>query len=199
MREAAGPTDELVHQAQGGDARSYEQLFERVAERVLLFVKIRLGAKLRDRLDPFDVLQETYLEAHRSFPTFEPQGEGAFLRWIYRIADNRLRNLADHYGAKKRGSERAQVRTPEVIERIRASHTGPSTAIARQEEHGRLLEAMGRLAAEEREALLMRYFHDATLEEIATASGRSLSAVRRLLARAEIRLGASLREEPGVD
>jgi RNA polymerase sigma factor (sigma-70 family) len=44
----------------------------------------------------------------------------------------------------------------------------------------------------EREALLLRHFEDATVDEIAERLGRSPSAVRRLLGRAAARLGDAL-------
>jgi RNA polymerase sigma-70 factor (ECF subfamily) len=191
----AGPTDELVVRAQGGDQGSYERIFARVADRGLLYVRLRLGHKLRERLDPFDVLQDAYLEAHKSFHAFEARGDGAFLRWIYRIIDNRVRNLADYHGAQKRHSEMGEVHLPQVLEQLRAGQPGPSTAYARTEQQESLLRAMEELSPVEKEALLLRYFQERTLDEIAGELGRSVSAVRRLLAKAELELGAALRSE----
>ena len=189
LRDDDDRTDALVDLARAGDASSYNRLFARVADRALLYIRLRLGPALRAKVDPLDVLQETYLEAHRSFAHFRPQAEGAFLRWLYGIADNRLRNLADHWRAGKRAAARE---TPGVIERLRASQTGPATACGRAEQNDRLLAALESLGADEREALVLRYFHESTLEAIALAMDTSISSARRLLARAELRLGRAL-------
>jgi RNA polymerase sigma factor (sigma-70 family) len=70
--------------------------------------------------------------------------------------------------------------------------TGPVTAAARNEANERLRAALQAIDVDERDVLLRRYFAAETLDEIATASGRSITAVRRLLARATTRLGGDL-------
>ena len=98
----AGRTEALAAAAGGGDARSYEELFARVADRLLLYVRLRIGRELSAKLEPLDVVQEVYAEAHRSFATFRPQGPGSFSRWLQRIARHRILDLAKFHGAEKR-------------------------------------------------------------------------------------------------
>jgi hypothetical protein len=44
---ASPPTLELVAAAKGGDREAYDRLFARAAERALLFVRLRMGPRLR--------------------------------------------------------------------------------------------------------------------------------------------------------
>jgi RNA polymerase sigma-70 factor (ECF subfamily) len=193
MEQAPGaPTADLVAAAQGGDAQAYEQLFERVADRLLLFIRLRMGPRLREHHDPLDVLQETYVEAHRSFARFRPDGPGAFTRWLHAVADHRLRDLAKEQARQKRRPPSPLVHGSGVMDRVRARHTGPSSACARREAQEKLAQAMLELAEEEREALLRRYFQEETLETIAAALGRSEPTVRRLLGHARVKLGKLL-------
>jgi RNA polymerase sigma-70 factor (ECF subfamily) len=191
VREAR--TEELVERSKAGDQDAFERLFARVAERCLLYVQVRLGKALRGRLDPVDVLQDVYLEAFRGFGRFEPRGDGSFLRWLNRIAENRIRLLAQHFAAQKRIPAHALARGSAVLNRLRAEQTGPATACARRESSELLAEAMQGLSDEEREVLLLRYFHGKTLEEIASQVERSEPTVRRLLGRGRLRLGRLLR------
>ncbi len=182
-------TQALVERARGGDREAYEDLFARAAEGALLFARLRLGPRLRERLDSLDVLQEAYLEAHRAFERFEPRGEGSFARWLCRIIENRIRGLADHHGAKRRNAPGSVSPVSRVIERLRGAVTDPGAAAARSEERSRLAAALEDLSEDAREIVLLRVFAGRTLDEIATATARSRNGVRRRLGVATARLG----------
>ena len=188
-------TGALVARAKAGDRSAYDGLFALAADRARLFVRLRLGPALREKLDADDVLQEAYLEAHRAFGSFRYQGDGAFTRWLCRIIENRIRGLADYHGAKKRQAPEGLARVSRIEQRVAASRTGPQTAVLRGERRDRLASAMDRLDDAEREALLLRFFQDRTIDEIAHLSGQSASAARRLLGRATRRLGTLLLED----
>lgn len=180
----------LVKRAQEGDQEAYDQLFSQAAERVLLFIRARLGRRLRDQLESMDVLQETYLEAHRAFDRFELKGEHGFARWLCRIAENRIRGLAGHYGAKKRAPAKKDHRQiSQVLEELKLSGTGPVTAAARLESRRTLENALSELEDDAREVLLYRFFQNRNIDDIASLMGRSPSAVRRLLGRSMKQLG----------
>jgi len=190
-RAEEGDAD-LIARARAGDRDAYDRLFAAAADRVLLFARLKLGDRLRAEVDSMDVLQETYVEAHRAFPWFEDRGGDAFARWLYRIVENCIRGLADRYGARKRRRPRGTVPISQVLERVSGSATAPSMAAARAEERERLARAMERLAGDEREALLLRFFQGLAIDEIARGLGRSETATRRLLGRAAARLGGLL-------
>jgi RNA polymerase sigma-70 factor (ECF subfamily) len=186
-------TDDILREAKAGSREAHDRLFNRVAERLLLYIRLRMGHALAARLEPGDVLQEAYAEAHRSMAGFEPDGERAFARWMYRIVDNRLLDLARHHGAQKRRPPAGFDPSSQVFARVAATDTGPSTAFDRGEQEAQLALAMERLTNDERQAILLRHFQERTLSEIADALGRSETAVRRLLNRARLKLGAALR------
>ena len=189
MTQTMQGTAALVERARGGDRAAYDQLFALASERALLFIRMRLGHKLREQVDSLDILQQAYLEAHRSFDRFAYRGERSFARWLCRLIENQLRAQADHFGAQKRTPDAAAPAVREAIEK----QTGPLTAAGRVEQRERLEAAIAQLEAEEREALLLRHFQQRTQDEIASLLGRSPSATRRLLGRATRRLGALLR------
>jgi len=185
-------TRELHGRAREGDADALDLLFAGSADRVLLYVGARLGGRLRAKAEPMDVLQETWLEAHRSFDDFVYRGKGAFTAWLCRIAEHRIRALADHHGAAKRTPPGEPLPVSRVLDRVRAAGTGPATAASRQEQRRRLAAALDGLPEEEREVLLQRHFLDRTWDEIADALGRPATTVRRQAGRATKRLGEAL-------
>src|SRR5262249_2065673 len=113
----------LWRQARSGDRAAYDRLFALHTDRALLFIRARLGAGMREKVECQDVLQDAYLAAHQGFANFDYTDEGAFTRWLCRIIDNRIRDLDDHFAALKR----------QVVELPRADPTGPVTAADRAE------------------------------------------------------------------
>lgn len=188
-RPRADATEELLRKVASGDQDAYDRLFAHAAERVLLFIRIRLGKGLQRKLEPMDVLQETHLAAHRVFSNFEYRHQRSFTHWLCRIADNCLHGLADYHGARKRRPPGALERISRMLDRLGDGKTGPATSVERRDERERLAEAMGKLAQDERTVLLSRFFQEKTMEELAHELGRSPSAAQRLLARATSRLG----------
>jgi RNA polymerase sigma-70 factor (ECF subfamily) len=189
-----GDTDELVAGAQAGDDAAYEALFARVADRLLLYLRLRMGTQLGANLEPLDLLQDTYLAAHQAFATFETREPGAFGRWLFRIADNRLRDAAKRLHAEKRRAFEGAARGSGVLERLRAEQASPSSESGQRERARALNEALAQLPEPEREAVLLRHFHQQTHEAIAAQLSVSEPTARRLVARAQAKLGRALRE-----
>jgi len=183
---------QLVSLARRGDGRAYDRLFALSADKVLFFIKMRLRPPLSADLDALDVLQETYLEAHRSFERFEYRGAGAFSRWLCSIAAHVLAGFADRAGAKKRFPPGSRRPISQVLESLSESGVNPAELAARREDLQRLEQAMQALDADERQALLLRHFQEETIERMASSLGKSASAVRRLLGRAMAHLGENL-------
>src|SRR6185436_18440399 len=95
-------TLDLLRRAQQGERPALERLLERYYERVRRIVRLRLGPSLRRRLESGDILQETFLAAVRNFARFELRDEGSFINWLAVLAENQIRDAADHHGAQKR-------------------------------------------------------------------------------------------------
>ena len=172
----------LFDQARAGDRDAYDRLFGLHVDRALLYTRARLGPKLRNRLDSGDVLQEACLAAHQAFDRFEYIDDGAFLRWLCRIIDNRIRDLGDRFAARKR----------QPAEVPRSNPTGPGTNLDRAAHRAQIASALDALADDHRLVLLYRFFEGLSAEETGARMGRSAGAVRKLTARALTELGKQL-------
>jgi RNA polymerase sigma-70 factor (ECF subfamily) len=175
-------TKALCEQAQAGNQEAYDRLFALHTDRVLLFIRSRLGPKLRTNLESQDVLQDAYLAAHQAFGKFTYTDDGAFMRWLCRIIEHRLCDLGDHFAARKR----------QPVELPRLDPSGPVTKIDRTEHRERVAKALGNLSDDHRQVLLLRFFEGLTAEEIGEKLKRSPGAVRNLTARALVQLGKNL-------
>ncbi len=189
-------TEALCTRAQLGDEEARAALFDAAVEKARLFVRLRLGPRLRTRLDSQDVLQEAFIEAHRAFDRFEYRGSGSFTRWLCRLIENRIRGLADHYDAKKRQPPGEMARVSQVAGRLAQATLDPAKQVQQQETHRRLVEGVDNLEADQREVLLLRFFQDRSITEIATLTECSTSTVRRLMGRAALALGEHLEQAP---
>ena len=58
-------THDLWLKARNGDREAYDRLFGLHAERALLFIRARLGPRLREKVESVDVLQDAYLAAQK--------------------------------------------------------------------------------------------------------------------------------------
>jgi RNA polymerase sigma-70 factor, ECF subfamily len=191
----ASVTLDLIQRARNGEDDAYNDLFRRMESRLTFYIQFRLGSKLRDQLDEYDVLQEAYLQAHRSFAAFDYQGTGTFCRWLYQIVDHRIRDAAKHAGRKKRSPEKELVRGSNIFDVVQGSVTSPQSACIRKEVHNQLLDAMHNLAEDESEAILLHYFQEQSVTEIVAIMGRSEATIRRILGRGRFNLGMALREQ----
>ena len=163
------------------------------ADRVLLFVRVRLGPALRKKMEPEDVLQETYASALVALDGFEDRGDAALVMWHCRIAETTIRSLAEREGAAKRTPPGDRERLTRILDLVRDSVTGPATAAGRVERNERLARAMDDLDEDERRAVLLRFFLGRTFAEIGEEIEISTTAARRLVGRATKRLGGHLR------
>lgn len=184
---------DLLTRAKAGDPRSYDRLLACATERVQLFVRLRLGAKLRQNLDSLDVVQDAYLAAHEKLDEFEWRGDRAFVNWLCGIADNRIRQLREHHGAQKRAPAGSAKALSRVVDELAESGHGVLTSAARREWRHRLEASFDELEDEVREALALRYFGGMSAPAIAERMERSESAVRRLVGAGLRRLGGTLR------
>ncbi|HVR75013.1 MAG TPA: sigma-70 family RNA polymerase sigma factor [Planctomycetota bacterium] len=175
-------TRDLFEKARAGDRQAYDRLFALHADRALMYIRARLGPRLRESVESQDVLQDAYLVAHRDFERFEYTDDDSFRRWLCRIIENRIRDAGDYFGALKR----------QPVEIPKSDPTGPGTGLERVEHREKVLLALERLGDDHRQVLLLRYFEGLTAEGAGERMGRTAGAVRKLTARALAEMGRVL-------
>lgn len=173
---------------------------ESYREYLRLLVRVQLDPRLRAKLDPSDVVQETLLQAHQARAQFRGQSEGEQITWLRQILASKLvRVFRDHHRGKRdldreQSLERALERSSQRLEQILAAdESSPSERAERNEQLAALANALSSLAPDQREAVELHYLHGWHLAEIGVRLERSPQAVGGLLHRAIVKLHERLR------
>jgi RNA polymerase sigma-70 factor (ECF subfamily) len=160
----------------------------------------RFPARLRGKLDPSDVVQQTLLEAHARRDRRRGGTDGEHAAWLRLML---LHNLADA-GRRFRQAGRDLDRERPLPAgssppaggpgEVAAKQSSPSQKAQQAELAGRLAEALAGLPEAQRQAVLLHYWQGASLAEIAREMGRTPAAAAGLLKRGLKQLRARLRE-----
>ena len=173
----------LLRRAQEGSGEALNALFEGCGEPLLAYVRLRLGARLRARLESRDILQATLLQAFEHLDQFEGSSAKSLLGWLVAIARNQIRDEADYHQAQRRDAARTVPLSGEV-QRVAAEIRSEVSRIHANQEMLRLEQAIESLKPEHREVVLMRRYEELTFPEIGERLDRSPDACRMLYARA---------------
>src|SRR5947209_15008286 len=82
---ACGEPDRLLPLARGGDGEALGQLLELYRNYLMLMARLQLGRRIQGKFDAADLVQETFLEAHRDFAQFRGATERELIAWLRRI------------------------------------------------------------------------------------------------------------------
>jgi RNA polymerase sigma-70 factor, ECF subfamily len=178
----------LATLAREGDADAFDALVA-ACDRVVLELAERL---LFDHHEAEDVRQLAWLKAWRALPQFDARS--SFPTWLYRIVVNACR---DRTRARQRASQHAGPMRALPLA-LAAAQRGPAADLERSELRQRVVAAVEALPAEEREAVVLRHFHDLNASEIAEVVGRPRTTVQSCLARALARLNFRLKPHAGA-
>jgi RNA polymerase sigma-70 factor (ECF subfamily) len=199
MHETESVTIDLWQRVQKGEGPALGELLERYRNYLTLLARMQISRRLQGKMDPLDVVQETFLEAHRDFAQFRGRSEKEFAQWLRQILASNLANLLRHYfGAKCRDVRMEQQLMLEVDQSSRmvgqaiiAPHSTPSQQASRREQAVLLADALEDLPADYREAIILRHLEGLSFPEVARRMGRTVNSVEKLWARGLTRLRAS--------
>ena len=170
-----------------------------------LLAGVQLDPRLRGKLDPSDVVQQTLARAHAKAEQFRGTTEAERAAWLRQILANQLAAaVRRHLAAGKRdaGRERSlhaavEDSSARLEALLAAEQTSPSDRAVRHEELRRLAEALAALPEDQRQAVELHHLRGLPVEEVARELGRSESAVGGLLRRGLKRLRELMREPTG--
>ena len=99
-------TQRLVILAKEGDQSAIDELCRVYGERVRRIIRFRMDRRLRSKIDSADVVQDALVRALGGLQDFTYRDDGDFMRWLSRIAENRLHDIVDRFHAQKRDIRR---------------------------------------------------------------------------------------------
>jgi RNA polymerase sigma-70 factor (ECF subfamily) len=195
--------ERLLELARRGDDSALGALLEIYRNYLKLVARSLIGAALRVKLEPSDLVQETFLKAHREFTQFAGRSEPELAAWLRRILVRSLANQVKHHRRLVRNHLR-QESLEEHLDRssrsiqmaLASSISSPSEQASRREQAVLLADALDLLPDDYREAFIRRTLEHVPFPAIAEEMGRSAGAVRMLWVRAVKRLTQLLEEIP---
>jgi RNA polymerase sigma-70 factor, ECF subfamily len=191
--------DALLELAKRGSGAALGKLLARYRRHLGLLVEVRVGRRLREKLDIDDLLQEVSLEAHREIGRFQGRTEREFLAWLRQVLATTVSNQVRHYlGTRRRDPRRERPisigpedsRFPD--RNLIATQSSPSQRVSRRERAAILAEALRNLPESYREVIILRQIEELSFPEVARRMGRSEDSVRNLWIRALARLRPEL-------
>ena len=201
---------ELLKKAQQGDRAAYGQLVVAYQDRLYNAVLRMVG----DHEEARELTQETFTRGLMKLDSF--RGDAGPYTWLFRIAVNlaisHLRKVQRHRvfsldstsrnGNGRSGSSGSEDQASSLAERISRdglrrgrdpSSDLPPEDLERQERHGMVLAALGRLDAEYRAVLVMRDIEGFDYQQMADVLGLPLGTLKSRLFRARLALRDELR------
>ena len=163
------PESELIHRAQAGDGSAFQTLADRLAE-PLFRCALTLA---RDRQLAEDVAQETLFEAWRSLSRFD--GRCRFSTWLYGILRHRFLKAI-----RRTSLPCVELPSDDGISLLH-SMSDPSAELQRADDADRVRQAVAALLAEHRDVIELRFFADASLDDISAALDIPLGTVKSRL------------------
>lgn len=168
-----------------GDQLAIERLVRRFETGVF-----RLALSIvDDSAEAAEIAQETFLSALRSLPTYEEKS--SFKAWLYTIAMN---------------LSRSRLRKRRALHRLRALLTGafqagtritnsPEEVVIQDERDAAVWQALTRLDEKHRLPVILRYFHELSIVEIAQILNVNEGTIHSRLHYARARLQEELKPQ----
>jgi RNA polymerase sigma-70 factor (ECF subfamily) len=179
---------ELLQRSRRGDEESLGHLLERYRAYLTLAARVQISRRLQSKIDPADVVQETFLKAHRGFDQFRGETESEFVSWLRTVLANSVANLVRHYCGTAGRDIRLERELADDLERssrvwgagLVANLSSPSQGAARREEAVRLADALAKLPAEYAEVIVLRQLEELPFADVAARMGRTVDSVQKL-------------------
>jgi RNA polymerase sigma-70 factor (ECF subfamily) len=148
---------------------------------------VQLDPRVRARVDPSDVVQETLLEAYRRLPEYLAARPLPFYPWLRQLAWKRLTRIhRDNLTAQRRSVKREEDHdwqlsddsVQQLARMLVTSASAPLQRLLKDELTRRTRAAMDQLSANDRRVLVLRFLEQLSTAETAAVLEISETAVR---------------------
>jgi RNA polymerase sigma-70 factor (ECF subfamily) len=156
----------LIHKAKKADPDVVVELYERYQLRVFRYLYYQIG----DQQTAEDLTSEVFIRMINALHDYN-QEKFSFQAWLFRIA----RNLSiDHF---RRTNIRMDVR---LDENQIATHDDPLDLVEQGLTSEQLGRALGRLSANQRDVVIMRFVNGMSIREVAEVMNKSQDSIKGL-------------------
>ncbi|HVT90958.1 MAG TPA: sigma-70 family RNA polymerase sigma factor [Tepidisphaeraceae bacterium] len=146
-----------IEAARRGDRDAQATLLRRLGD---VWYRMSLGL-LANADDARDAVQETALRFLRDLPRY--RGDSSISTWSIGIAINVAREMRRKAGSSQRAADNQQLAS------VQSGAEFPEDSVSTDEHRGMLHRAMEHLSDRQREAVMLRYFEEMSVEDTAAA------------------------------
>src|SRR5438552_13200003 len=177
----------LVKRARGGDHDAFRVLVERHSQALFRLAYRMTG----NEHDAEDMVQETFLRAHRQLGRFESRS--SLSTWLHRIAANCSLDLLRKRQRRAEEDRAVDLESGEAGAAVLSHEPAPDQQLYHAEVQQRVERAMDQLTPMERTAFVLRHFEGRSIEEIGTVLGAGPSATKQSIFRAVQKMRRALK------
>lgn len=185
----------LIDAARRGNAEPLGELLQLYRNYLMVLATTQFDQRLRRRMNPSDLVQETMLAAHRDFGKFRGGSERELLAWLRQTLINCLHHAVETHVKAKMRDVRAEVslehfsqqldQSARKLEQVLAdSGPTPSAQSQQRERAVALADQLAKLSPHYRDVIVLRNLQGLTFDEIGERMERKPGAVRMLWLRA---------------
>ena len=173
----------LVARFKAGDEEAFIELYNQMYQKIY-FLAFSI---VKDKYLAQDVIQETFISVYKNIEGLD--NDRMFIAWLNRIAYN--------WSLKMLNNKNKEIPVEEIIEKNEeeADAEDPLNMVLSKDENSKIMECILNLPTEYKTTLILRYYAEFKLDEIAVAMECSLGTVKSRLSRGKEALRKSLRFE----
>jgi len=186
----------LLRGARQGNAVAASRLMRHYHEYLLRIANREFPRRLRNRVAPSDMVQDTLVRLQHSLRAFSGRSEPEIRMWLRRTLLNNIESTRRHHSSLKR--EIARDRCLHDMESL-LTETTPSDDALRNDADGVLARILRELPPVHRQVLYYRHAEKLSFPQIGQRINRSADATRMLWSRAIRTLAAQAQDLPDLD
>ncbi|MEH7225964.1 RNA polymerase sigma factor [Bacillus sp. JJ1566] len=178
---------ELIEEILKGSQAAMEVLTRKYYKLIYAFVYRKVGNKEM----AYDLTQEIFIKMMQRIKSYS--NKGSFKSWLYTIAVNHCRDYwrsADYKQTAKH---------TELQETIKSENSNITYIFERKETREQVKAAINSLPDIQREAVILKYYHDMKIKEIAGITETNVSTVKSRLKQGLGKLAAALERGEGYE
>lgn len=179
--------DELVGKIVEGNEHAMEQLVKKHYKEIFAYVYRTVG----DYHLAYDLTQEVFMKMLKFIKHY--QGRGKFSHWLITIAVNHCRDYFRSKYFKQKTKEK------ELLQQIPGKQDYPWDFVRKEFESEKVKQALEQLPIYQREPIVLRFYHDYKIKEIAEMTKANESTVKSRIRQGMMKLKRMLEGRNFVD
>lgn len=165
--------EELMHFIINGEENAFQELYNRYCKNLLMYFTKMLNY---NKTLAEDALQDLFLKVAETPEKFD--SSRSFKTWIYTIASNYCKNFYRHNSIVNNKTEEIKYLNAEINENEFIKHASKLDA---RELNKAINNSLNELSVEKKEAFILKYQEEKTLEEISLIQECSVGTVKSRL------------------